>query len=88
MTVYRPLGPPEQDSDSWAHGSLALRHEGAAMRGMAACRDARDDALTQLLDDPELFGLAGVLEPDRADRLRWRAQRMLDLGIVLLKSVV
>jgi hypothetical protein len=30
----------------------------------------------------------GILEPDRAERLRWRAQRMLDLGVVLLKGVV
>jgi hypothetical protein len=33
-----------------------------------------------------LFGLEGILEPDRAERLRWRAQRMLDLGVVLLKG--
>jgi hypothetical protein len=44
--------------------------------------------LRALVDDPELFGLAGVLEPDRAERLRWRAQRMLDLDVILLKGVV
>src|SRR3954462_13625020 len=45
VTVYRPVGPPERDPDSWEYGSLALRHEGAAMKGMAVCRDARDDAV-------------------------------------------
>ena len=156
VTVYRPVGPAEDDEDSWLYGSLALRHEGAAMKGHAACRDAREDALAagffdalignqdrhvgqfrydetsatlglidhgfsfpvegalcrgayfqqfrrreqavitederdtlaRLVSDPELFGLAGFLEPDRAERLRWRAQRMLDLGVVLLKGVV
>jgi hypothetical protein len=48
--------------------------------------DKEREALTRLIDDPELFGLAGVLEPDRAERLRWRAQRMLDLGVVLLNG--
>jgi hypothetical protein len=46
------------------------------------------ELLTNLLDDPELFGLAGVLEPDRAERLRWCAQRMLGLGVILLRGVV
>jgi hypothetical protein len=50
--------------------------------------DEEREVLEQLLGDSELFGLAGVLEPDRAARLRWRAQRMLDLGLVLLKGVV
>jgi hypothetical protein len=50
--------------------------------------DEEREALTRLVDDPEILGLAGVLEPDRAERLRWRAQRMLDLGVVLLKGVV
>ncbi|MGH2713278.1 MAG: hypothetical protein ACRDM7_05230 [Thermoleophilaceae bacterium] len=50
--------------------------------------DAERELLGRLLDDGELFGLAGILEPDRAERLRWRAQRMLDLGVVLLKGVV
>jgi hypothetical protein len=156
VTVYRAVGPPEQDANSWQDGSLALRLEGAAMKGPAVRREARDDALaagffdalignqdrhpgqfrfeeasgtlglldhgfsfaveramcrgayfqafrrqeqaaiteeeraalTRLLDDPELFGLAGVLEPDRAERLAWRAGRMLELGVVLLKGVV
>jgi hypothetical protein len=156
VTVYRAVGPPEDDAGSWAYGSLALRHEGDAMKGMTVKRDSRDDALAagffdalignqdrhaghfrydadaqalglldhgfsfpiegsfcrhayfqdfrrrqhpvvtgderaaleRLLADPELFGLAGVLEPDRAARLRWRAQRMLDLGVVLIKGVV
>jgi hypothetical protein len=156
VTVYRAVGSPADDADSWAYGSLALRHEGAAMQGTAVQRDARDDALAagffdalignqdrhagqfrydaderalglldhgfsfpvegalcrgayfqdfrrrqdadltaeerealeRLLGDPELFGLAGVLEPDRAARLRWRARRMLDLGVVLIKGVV
>jgi hypothetical protein len=156
VTVYRAVGPPEQDPDSWQDGSLALRLEGAAMKGPAVRREAREDALaagffdalignqdrhpgqfrfdeangalglldhgfsfaveraicrgayfqtfrrqeragitdeerealTRLLDDPELFGLAGLLEPDRAERLAWRARRMLELGVVLLKGVV
>jgi hypothetical protein len=156
VTVYRAVGPPEDDAGSWAYGSLALRHEGAAMQGMAVQRDARDDALAagffdalignqdrhagqfrydaaeralglldhgfgfpvegalcrgayfqdhrrrqqpgltdherecleRLLADYEMFGLAGVLEPDRAARVRWRAQRMLELGVVLIKGVV
>jgi hypothetical protein len=156
VTVYRAIGPPDEDTSSWSYGSLSLRHEGEAMKGMTVQRDARDDALAagffdalignqdrhagqfrydadeqalglldhgfsfpvegslcrsayfqdfrrrqhpritdeerevleQLLGDSELFGLAGVLEPDRAARLRWRAQRMLDLGLVLLKGVV
>lgn len=50
--------------------------------------DDERELLTSLLGDPELFGLAGVLEPDRADRMRWRAQRMLDLGLVLLEGVI
>lgn len=45
VTVYRAVGPPEADADSWGYGSRALRHEGAAMQGMAVQRDARDDAL-------------------------------------------
>jgi hypothetical protein len=156
VTVYRAVGPPEDDPDSWSYGSLALRHEGAAMRGLVVQHEAYDDALaagffdalignqdrhagqfrydeangqlglidhgfsfpveraycrgayfqdfrrrhrvavsdherellTRLVDDPELHGLEGVLEPDRSERLRWRARRMLDLGIVLLKGVV
>jgi succinate dehydrogenase flavin-adding protein (antitoxin of CptAB toxin-antitoxin module) len=50
--------------------------------------DDERHALERLLDDADLFGLAGVLEPDRAERLRWRAQRMLDLDLVLIKGVV
>lgn len=50
--------------------------------------DQERELLAALLADGELFGLAGILEPDRADRLRWRAQRMLDLDVVLLKGVV
>jgi hypothetical protein len=156
VTVYRAVGPPEDEPDAWHDGSLALKHEGAAMKGAAVKRDVPDDALAagffdalignqdrhagqfrfdestgalglldhgfsfpaegalcrgayfqvfrrqqqprvsgperdvlaQLLDSHDLFGLAGVLEPDRAERLRWRAQRMLDLGVVLLKGVV
>jgi hypothetical protein len=156
VTVYRRVGPSDGEEESWRYGSLATRHEGEAMKGHAACRDARDDALAagffdalignqdrhvgqfrydeasralglidhgfsvpierafcrgayfqqfrrreqalitdrerdalaRLTGDPELFGLAEVLEPDRAERLRWRAQRMLDLGVVLLKGVV
>jgi hypothetical protein len=156
VTVYRAVGPPEQDRDSWQDGSLALKLEGAAMKGAAVKREAREDALAagffdalignqdrhagqfrfdaasgtlglldhgfafaveraicrgayfqtfrrqeqvaitdeerealaRLLDDPDLFGLAGVLEPDRAERLTWRARRMLDLGVVLLRGVV
>jgi hypothetical protein len=156
VTVYRAVGSPEDDRDSWLDGSLALRVDGAAMRGAATKQHARDDALaagffdalignqdrhagqfrfdeangalglldhgfsfpveralcrgayfqtfrrqeqpiitdheqdvlTRLLEDADLFGLAGVLEPDRAERLRWRARRMLDLGVVLLKGVV
>jgi hypothetical protein len=156
VTVYRAVGPPDDDPESWSYGSLASKHDGAAMRGMVVQRDARDDALAagffdalignqdrhagqfrydeggrklglidhgfsfpieraycrgayfqefrrrqqlaitdderimlaKLLDDPDLLGLADVLERDRADRLRWRARRMLDLGVVLLKGVV
>jgi hypothetical protein len=156
VTVYRPAGPPDEDPDSWRDGSLALKHEGAAFKGSAVKRDARDDALAAgffdalignqdrhagqfrydetnqrlglldhgftfpvegalcrgayfqafrrqerpqlddqerellaaLVGDADLFGLAGILEPDRAERMRWRAQRMLDLGVVLLKGVV
>lgn len=156
VTVYRAVGQPEDDPESWQDGSLALRHEGAAMKGAVVRRDAPDDALaagffdalignqdrhagqfrfdentgalglldhgfsfpieqalcrgayfqsfrrqqqplitdherevlTRLLDSHDLVGLAEVLEPDRAERLRWRAQRMLDLGVVLLKGVV
>jgi hypothetical protein len=156
VTVYRAVGTPGRDPDSWQEGSLAIRLEGAAMKGAAVKREAREDALaagffdalignqdrhagqfrfdeasgtlglldrgfsfaveramsrgayfqtfrrqeqvaitdeergalTRLLDDPELFGLAGVLEPDRAERLRWRARRMLELGVVLLRGVV
>jgi hypothetical protein len=57
-------------------------------RERIAITDDERNALTRLLDDDDLFGLAHVLEPDRAERLRWRAQRMLDLGVVLLKGVV
>lgn len=46
------------------------------------------EALARLLDSHDLFGIAAVLERDRAERLRWRAQRMFDLGVVLLKGVV
>jgi hypothetical protein len=156
VTVYRAVGPPEQDPGSWQDGSRALRLEGAAMKGAVAKREAREDALaagffdalignqdrhagqfrfdeasrklglldhgfsfaveralcrgayfqtfrreeqaaitdeerealTRLLDDPELLGLAGVLEPDRAERMRRRARRMLELGVVLLKGVL
>lgn len=156
VTVYRAAGPVDEDPASWKDGSLALKLHGAAMKGSAVRREARDDALAagffdalignqdrhagqfrwdaahralglldhgfsfpvegalcrgayfqsfrrrehplitdgerevlrSLLDDGELFGLAGILEPDRAARLRWRAQRMLDLGVVLLKGVV
>lgn len=156
VTVYRAVGPPGSDPTSWLEGSLALKLEGAAMKGSAVKREARKDALaagffdalvgnqdrhagqfrfdeatralglldhgfsfpvegalcrgayfqtfrrqenalitdrerellTRLLGDPDLLGLAGVLEPDRAERLRWRAQRMLDLGVILLKGVV
>ena len=156
VTVYRAVGPPGSDPDSWLDGSLALKLEGAAMKGSAVKREVPDDAmaagffdalignqdrhpgqfrydepnhalglldhgfsfpveaalcrgayfqsfrrqehprlteherklLRALVDDPELFGLAGVLEPDRAARLRWRAQRMLDLDVILLKGVV
>lgn len=154
VTVYRSVGPPGDDPASWSEGSLALKHEGAAMKGGVVRRDAREDALAagffdalignqdrhaaqfrfdeitgalglldhgfsfaveralcrgayfqtfrrqeralitererdvlrRLLDDSELFGLAGVPEADRVERLRWRAQRMLDLGVVLLKG--
>jgi hypothetical protein len=156
VTVYRAAGPVDVDPASWNAGSLAIRLGGAAFKGSAVTRDAREDALAagffdalignqdrhagqfrwdkdnralglldhgfsfpvqgdlcrgayfqafrrrkdplitdderetlrRLLDDDELFGLAGILEPDRAERLRWRAQRMLDLGLVLLKGVV
>jgi hypothetical protein len=156
VTVYRAAGSVEEDPASWNEGSLARRLDGAAFKGSAVTRDAREDALAagffdalignqdrhagqfrwdeangalglldhgfsfpvegalcrgayfqsfrrredphvthdeqevlrRLLDDGELFGLADVLEPDRAERLRWRAQRMLDLGVVLLKGVV
>ncbi len=57
-------------------------------REQAAISEVERHALTTLLDDKELFGLAGVLEIDRVERLRWRAQRMLDLGIVLIEGVV
>jgi hypothetical protein len=50
--------------------------------------DHEREVLARLVDDPELLGLAGVLEPDRGERLQWRAQRMLDLDVVLLKGVV
>jgi hypothetical protein len=38
--------------------------------------------------DGDVVALAGVLEPDRAERLTWRARRMLELGVVLLRGVV
>lgn len=156
VTVYRAAGPPGSDPDASLEGSLALKLEGAAMKGSAIKREVPDDAmaagffdalignqdrhagqfrydeanhalglldhgfsfpvegdlcrgayfqsfrrqqhpgltererevLRTLVNDPELFGLAGVLEPDRAARLRWRAQRMLDLDVILLKGVV
>jgi hypothetical protein len=156
VTVYRAVGPSYEDPGSWRDGSLALKHEGAAFKGPAVKRNARDDALAAgffdalignqdrhagqfrydeanarlglldhgfsfpveaalcrgayfqafrrqehprltdheqevlvaLVGDRELFGVGGILEPDRAERLRWRAQRMLDLGVVLLKGVV
>jgi hypothetical protein len=50
--------------------------------------DHEQEVLVALVGDRELFGVGGILEPDRAERLRWRAQRMLDLGVVLLKGVV
>jgi hypothetical protein len=156
VTVYRAVGPPDHDPDSWQEGSLALKLEGAAVKGAAVKREAREDALaagffdalignqdrhagqfrfdeasgtlglldhgfsfaveratcrgayfqtfrrqeqvaitdeerealTRLLDDSDLFGLTGVLEADRAERLAWRARRMLELGVVLLRGVV
>lgn len=156
VTVYRAAGPPDDQPEAWRDGSLAMKHEGAAMKGAQVKRDVREDALAagffdalignqdrhagqfrfdesagalglldhgfsfpveralcrgayfqdfrrreapqltsherqqlaSLLDEAELFGLAGVLEPDRAERLRWRAQRMLELDVVLLKGVV
>ena len=57
-------------------------------REQARLDEHERESLRTLLDDHELFGLAGVLESDRAERLRWRAQRMLDLDVVLLKGVV
>lgn len=156
VTVYRAVGPSDEDQVAWNDGSLALRHEGLAMKGSTVKREAYEDALAagffdalignqdrhagqfrwdeangalglldhgfsypvegalcrgayfqqfrrqeravitdqerevlhRLLEEGDLFGLAGILEPDRAERLRWRAQRMLDLGLVLLKGVV
>lgn len=38
--------------------------------------DAEVDALNRLLDSPDTFGLAGILEPDRLDALRSRAKLM------------
>lgn len=76
----------------------ASRSSGAMCRGayfqtfrrqeQVAISDEERQALTRLLDDPDLFGLAGVLEPDRAERLTWRARRMLELGVVLFRGVV
>lgn len=98
----RHAGQFRYDADERALGLLdhgfSFPVEGALCRG-AYFQDFRrrqhsgltgDElaALERLLGDPELFGLAGVLEPDRAARLRWRAQRMLDLGVVLIKGVV
>ncbi len=45
VTVYRAVGPSEDEPDSWHDGSLALKHEGAAMKGAAVTRDVPDDAL-------------------------------------------
>jgi hypothetical protein len=56
--------------------------------GGSLITDDERETLTRLLDADELFGLEGILEPDRAERLRWRVQRMLDLGVVLLKGVM
>jgi hypothetical protein len=41
VTVYRALGPPDEDPAAWKRGSLALKHEGAAMKGAQVKRDAR-----------------------------------------------
>jgi len=57
-------------------------------RAQPQLTDHERELLAALIADADLFGLAGVLELDRAERLRWRAQRMLDLGVVLLKGVV
>jgi hypothetical protein len=62
--------------------------QGFRRQEQVAITDEEPEALTRLLDDPDLFGLTGVLEPDRAERLTWRARRMLELGVVLLRGVV
>lgn len=45
VTVYRAAGPVDEDPASWKDGSLALKLHGAAMKGSAVRREARDDAL-------------------------------------------
>jgi hypothetical protein len=98
----RHAGQFRWDEDNRALGLLdhgfSFPVEGALCRGAyfqsfrrrkaPLITDDERETLTRLLDDDELFGLMGILERDRAERLRWRAQRMLDLGVVLLKGVV
>jgi len=98
----RHAGQFRWDEDNLALGLLdhgfSFPVEGALCRGAyfqsfrrrqdPLITDDERETLTRLLDDDELFGLEGILEPDRVERLRWRAQRMLDLGVVLLKGVV
>lgn len=51
--------------------------------GAAALIQAERDALSRLLRDPNLLGVAGMLLPDRARALADRARRMLARGEVL-----
>jgi hypothetical protein len=46
-------------------------------------KDHETAALRKLLDSPNSFGLDGVLEPERVDAMRKRAQRMLETGTLL-----
>jgi hypothetical protein len=51
--------------------------------GAASLLAGERDALTRLLSDPDLLGMAGFLLPDRAQALAGRARLMLHRGEVL-----
>lgn len=58
---------------------VAYRHR----RGDPTLTGPERKALNRLVASPDLFGLRGVLEPDRAAALIDRARRMLQLGEIL-----
>lgn len=51
--------------------------------GAAALTSAERGKLRELLDSPDTFGLAGLLQPDRLAALRQRAEHMLATGRVM-----